>query len=314
MNKALFPFAGALLSLAHAAWAQTPIPPVTANTTPPVMFPFVLPWDDAAPGTITDVSFLNAKPAGVNGGIIAKNGHFVESKTGKRIRFIGTNFAAKDAFPSHADAEKVAARIAKLGINLVRLHHMDNDGWGTGTSIWDTTVSDRQHIDPAQLDKLDYLVAQFKKNGVYANINLHVSRQFSEADGFPPSVNQITFGFDKRVDEFDRRMILLQKNYAHDLLTHVNPYTGLSYAQDPAVAVVEINNENSLVGDGWAGTYGTDLDTLPEPFRGELVGFWNAWLTKKYGTDAKVQAAWTAGLTPDGPDMLTVASETRLVF
>ena len=306
MNKALLPLAGALLSLAGIAWAQAPIAP--PKTAPSAMFPFVLPWDDAAPGTVTDVSFLNAKPAGVNGYIVPKKGHFVESKTGKRVRFLGTNFAAKCAFPSHADAVKVAARIAKLGINLVRLHHMDNDGWGTGTSIWDTSVKDRQHIDPAQLDKLDFLVAQFKKNGVYSNINLHVSRQFSEADGFPASVNAIPFSFDKRVDEFDRRMIQLQKNYARDLLTHVNPYTHLSYATDPVVAVVEINNENSLVGDGWAGTYGNDLDTLPEPFRGELVGFWNAWLTKKYGTDAKVQAAWTAGLTAPRPGLLTQTS------
>jgi hypothetical protein len=295
--------AGLLLTLTGLASAQTP----TAASNPP-MFPFVLPWDDASPGTITDVSFLNAKPAGKNGYIMPKNGHFVEGKTGKRIRFIGTNFAAKDAFPSHADAAKVAARIAKLGINLVRLHHMDNDGWGPGATIWDTRFKDRQHIDPAQLDKLDYLVFQFKKNGIYSNLNLHVSRLFTDADGFPESVNKITFGFDKRVDEFDRRMIQLQKNYAHDLLTHVNPYTHLSYAQDPAIAVVEINNENSLVGDGWAGTYGTDLDTLPEPFRGELVGFWNTWLLKKYGTDAKLQAAWTAGLTPTGPGLLANTS------
>ena len=306
MNNALFPLAGALLSLAGAAWAQTPAAPPVAPA--PAMFPFVLPWDDAAPGTITDVSFLNAEPAGVNGYITPKNGHFVESRTGRRIRFLGTNFAANSAFPSHADAEKVAARIAKLGINLVRLHHMDNDGWGTGTSLWDTSVKDRQRIDPAQLDKLDFLVAQLKKRGVYSNINLHVSRQFTPADGFPASVSDIPFSFDKRVDEFDRRMIKLQKDYARALLTHVNPYTHLSYAQDPAVAVVEINNENSLVGDGWAGTYGTDLDTLPEPFQGELVGFWNGWLTKKYDTDAKAQAAWTAGLTPTGPGLLTQAS------
>ena len=295
--------AGLLLTSTGMASAQTP---PTASSPP--MFPFFLPWDDASPGTITDVSFLNSKPAGKNGYIMPKHGHFIEGKTGQRIRFIGTNFAAKDAFPSHADAVKVAARIAKLGINLVRLHHMDNDGWGPGATIWDTRFKDRQHIDPAQLDKLDYLVFQFKKNGVYSNLNLHVSRQFSEADAFPESVNKITFGFDKRVDEFDRRMIALQKNYAHDLMTHVNPYTHLSYAQDPAVAVVEINNENSLVGDGWNGTYGTDLDTLPEPFRGELVGFWNDWLTKKYGSDAKVQAAWMAGLTPNGPGLLANTS------
>ena len=306
MNKALFPLAGVLLSLVGAAWAQTPAaPPAAPSATPPVMFPFVLPWDDATPDTITDVSFLNARPAGVNGPITPKNGHFVESKTGKRVRFLGTNFAARSAFPSHADAEKVAARIAKLGINLVRLHHMDNSDWGQNASIWDYSYKDRQHLSVVQLDKLDYLVAQFKKNGVYSNINLHVSRHFSAADGFPASVSQIP-DFDKRVDEFDRRMIQLQKNYAHDLLTHINPYTHLAYAQDPAVAVVEINNENSLVSN-W-GPLGEGLDTLPEPFRGELVGFWNVWLTKKYGTDAKVQAAWTAGLTPSGPDMLTQSS------
>ena len=277
-------------------------------TTP---FPFVLPWDDASPGTLTDVSFLNAKPAGVHGFIVAKNGHFAEANTGKRMRFLGTNFAGKDAFPSHADAEKVAARIAKLGINLVRLHHMDNSDWGQDASIWDYGYKDRQHLSAVQLDKLDYFVAQLKKNGVYVNINLHVSRIFSVADGFPAGVSQIPTSFDKRVDEFDPRMIQLQKNYAHDLLTHINPYTHLSYTADPAVAVIEINNENSLVGDPWA-TLGAGLDTLPEPFRGELVGLWNAWLTKKYSTDTKLQAAWRADLTPNGPGLLSPGSAWSL--
>jgi len=303
MNKALFSLAALLLSLAGPALAQAPAAPPPAA--PPALFPFVLPWDDAAPGTATDVSFLNARPAGVNGYITARSGHFVEGKTGKRIRFLGTNFAAKSAFPSHDDAVQVAARIAKLGINLVRLHHMDNGGWGTGTTLWDARFKDHQHIDSAQLDRLDFLVAQLKKNGVYSNINLHVSRSFTEADGFPAGVSLIP-DFDKRVDEFDRRMISLQKDYARALLTHVNPYTHLSYAKDPAVAVVEINNENSLVSD-W-GPLGEGLGGLPEPFRGELVGFWNGWLTKKYRTDAGVQAAWTAGLTPTGPGLLTRTS------
>ncbi|MGI4790798.1 MAG: carbohydrate binding domain-containing protein, partial [Janthinobacterium lividum] len=310
MQKPYYPIFCVLLACAAPSYAQAPAADlVTAKS--PAMFPFVLPWDDATPGTATDVSFLNAKPAGIHGYIVAKQGHFIEKNTGQRIRFLGANFAGKDAFPSHADAEKVAARVAKLGINLVRLHHMDNVDWGQDASIWNYAYKDRQHISAVQLDKLDYLVAQFKKNGVYVNINLHVSRQFSEVDGFPPSVSQIPFSFDKRVDEFDRRMILLQKNYAHDLLTHVNPYTHLSYAADPAVAVVEINNENSLVGDPWA-TSGDGLDTLPEPFRGELVGFWNDWLLKKYGTDTKVQAAWTAGITPDGTYLLSPSSPWSL--
>ena len=48
-----------------------------------------------------------------------------------------------------------------------------------------TRYRDRRHISPAQLDKLDYLIAQLKKNGIYADINLHVSRQFTECRRLP---------------------------------------------------------------------------------------------------------------------------------
>ena len=47
--------------------------------------------------------------------------------------------------------------------------------------------------------------------------------------------------FDKGLDNFEPRMIALQKKYAHDLLTHVNPYVRLPYSQEPAVAFVEIS-------------------------------------------------------------------------
>lgn len=301
MKRTLPPMLAAALALAVPAGAQAPAPAAA-----PPLFPFVIPWDDASPGTATDVSFLNAKPAGVHGAIVVKNGHFVETNTGKRVRFLAVNLVAQGAFPTHADADKVAARLAKLGINLVRLHHMDNPGWGDHSNLWDAKFADRQHIDPEQLDRLDYLIAQLKKNGIYVNINLHVSRQFTPADGFPESVNAIP-NFDKRVDEFDPRMIVLQKNFARDLLMHVNPYTHLPYTSDPAVAVVEINNENSLVGDPWA-TLGAGLDTLPAPFRGELVGQWNTWLAKKYTTDAMLKAAWLVGVTPTGPGLLTDSS------
>ena len=271
------------------------------------MFPFVLPWDGGAHNSVTDVSWMNLGAAGSNGYIVCENGHFAEARTHRRIRFIGTNFAAKSAFPSHADAEKVAVRLARLGINIVRMHHMDNVDWGQDNSIWDYAFKDRQHISATQLDKLDYLIAQLKKNGIYTNLNLHVSRQFSAADGFPPEVSQIKFGFDKRVDEFDPRMRTLQKNYARDLLTHVNPYTGLAYTADPAIAVVEINNENSLVGDPWA-EYGGDLSDLPLPFKSELAAQWNAWLIATYRSGTVLRQEWTRGITPPGKPLLSAAN------
>lgn len=284
-----------LLLAARCAFAQS-------------QFPFVIPWDDST-HTDVDVSSLNSTPAGANGFIVVKNGHFAQSKTGRRIRFLGVDFTFGADFPNHADAAKVAARLAKYGINLVRLHHMDND-WGetSGQSIWDPAYKDHQHIDPGQLDKLDYLIYQLKQHGIYVNINLHVSRQFTPEDGFPDSVNNLPEDFDKRVDEFDPRMIMLQKEYARDLLTHVNPYTHTAYVDEPAVLNVEINNENSLVGDPWA-NLGADLSYLPQPFAGELQSRWNSWLAAKYHTTAELNKAWLAGTTPPGPNLVTSAAD-----
>jgi mannan endo-1,4-beta-mannosidase len=48
----------------------------------------------------------------------------------------------------------------------------------------------------------------------------------------------------------NRTIITMFKNYIHTLLTHVNPYTGLTYAQDPTIIAYETGNE--LNGIIWA--------------------------------------------------------------
>lgn len=268
-------------------------------------YPFVMPWDDRLAGTATDVSGLNAKPAGRNGRIVARNGHFIENTSGRRIRLFGTNVGGSAAFPSRADADKIAARMAKLGINIVRFHHLNN-GWDLdGGTIWQRG---RTHIemDPAQLDKLDYFVAALKKQGIYSNINLQTSREYLPELGLPETARQLK-NFGKKVDKFYARMIELQEEYAKDLLDRVNPYTRLKYNADPAVMVVEINNENSLV--GWPGeSPGAGLDSLPEPFRGELVRQWNDWLRRRYTDTARLRTAWPSVSTLTGPELITAAN------
>ncbi len=267
-------------------------------------FPFVIPYDDAKKGTATDVgSVLSPTAAGANGRIVVRDGHFVEEKSGKRIKFWAANVTAVDAFPEKADAEALAARLAKYGVNLVRLHHMDNP-WGVdgGQSLWAPGSKDRQTYNKDNLDKLDYLIACLKKHGIYINMNLKVSRQFLPGDGFPESVNDIP-DFDKRVDKYEPRMIALQKDHARKFLTRKNPYTGMTLIEDPVMAIVEINNENSLV--NFSGSpMGAGLEAMPEPFKGQLVSLWNNWLTAKYGTTAKLRAGWSAGVLPGKPGIL----------
>lgn len=258
------------------------------------MFPFPVQTLNANRDA-TDMSWMNERPAGKNGFVRVKGGHFVDG-AGKRLRFLGVNLCFAAAFPEHADADKLAARLAKLGVNCVRLHHMDNTYPPSG--IWDKAYPDKQHIDAGQLDKLDYLIAALKRHGIYVDINLHVSRQFSEADGFADTAGLTKY--DKGVDNFEPRMIELQRNYARDLLTHLNPYTKTRYVDEPAVAIIEVNNENSLVGFCLDGT----IFTIPDRYLAELRRQWNEWLKARYRTTAALRKAWEAGSEPIGDNIL----------
>lgn len=243
------------------------------------LFPFVLPWDDASTN-IVNVSDWLLKPAGRDGYIVARDGHFYAGT--RRVRFFGVNFVAPAAFPQHADADKIAARLAKIGINCVRFHHMDAEGWSP-------LLKDGQ-LDPAALDRLDYLIAQLKRHGIYSDINLLVLRNYRL--GKLDVKDQHVLGF------FDPAMLELQKDYARQLLTHTNAYTKLPYTHDPAVAIVEINNENGLIHAALAGR----LEHLPTD---KLHAQWNEWLKRRYATTEKLRAAWKSVDEPLGNELLT---------
>jgi hypothetical protein len=256
-------------------------------------FEFVI--SEPAEGSIVDVSGYNPEPAGASGFVRIEDGHFVDGR-GERIRFLGTNLTFDAAFPDKERAPEIARRMARLGINIVRFHHMDNQYAPRG--IWDPNFEDRLHIDAAQLDRLDWIIYQLKLNGIYTNLNLHVSRKFSEAEGFENA--KLLPKYDKGVDNFEPRMIELQKQYARELLTHVNPYTGTAYVAEPCVVMVELNNENSAL------RYAMErrLDGLPEPYAGQLRDLWHEWLRDKYQTTDALAAAWDEGSEPLGDEML----------
>ena len=88
------------------------------------------------------------------------------------MRFFGTNVAYDSAFPLKEDSPKIAKRMAQLGINVLRFHHMDNK------DIWENNA--KSILSQAKLDRLHYFLYCLKNNGIYANINLHVSRNYPE--------------------------------------------------------------------------------------------------------------------------------------
>ncbi|MBK8501834.1 MAG: carbohydrate binding domain-containing protein [Saprospiraceae bacterium] len=250
-------------------------------------FNFFLPPDDS-----TTQLFLPDFPSGEIKDFISidQEGHFTTN--GKPIRFWGVNLTAASCFPLKEKSPFIASRMRKMGINLVRFHHMDN-GWSSNEgTIFVRGSGNTRTLDPVALDRLFFLLSEMKKNAVYANINLHVSRTFLEGDGVENADSIWEFG--KGVTYFEPHLISLQKEFAQNLLSAENPYTGLALFEDPVIATVEITNENTLYGM-WKGD---QLKTYPEGgilmkrHANLLDTLWQDFLLKKYGSDAALKQAW----------------------
>jgi len=264
------------------------------------LFPFVLPWDDDSP-SVTNISNWLHKPAGKFGHIrVGADGHLYAGT--QLVRFFGVNLCFGACFPRKEDAEKVARRMAKFGVNVVRFHHMDSRQSPDG--IRSATQEHTRDLDAEALNRLDNLIAQLKQNGIYVNLNLLVSRPFNAADGLPAEIEKLGWKERHMVGFFYEPMIELQKEYARKLLTHRNPYTGLTYAEDPAVAFVEINNENGLI-QAWLGG---KIDQMPSVFQQELQRKWNGWLQARYATTEKLRQAWRVREEPIGEELLRNAA------
>lgn len=256
------------------------------------LFPFVISYD--APDNAVSMAHLLDAPAGKHGFIRAEGGHFVNDKG--RVRLNATNLTGPANFPTHEQADQAAARLARFGINCVRLHYFDarygnfmtreeTGIFGNATNLPKAFGADPAvpiPFDPDKVDRQDYLIAALKKRGIYVNINLHVAR------------------FPKGVSFFSPRVIASEKEYAKRLLTRVNPYTGLTYTDDSCVAVMEINNENALCNNYFGGA----IDHLTGAYAGELRGQWNAWLSKKYANTEALKLAWNWVPTPLGDEQI----------
>ncbi|HEY5481479.1 MAG TPA: carbohydrate binding domain-containing protein [Verrucomicrobiae bacterium] len=260
-------------------------------------FPFVVPGDDAT-ASATDFSGLSPKAAGADGFVHIQDDHFFAGSS--RLKIWGVNLCFGANFPTHEDAEKVAAHLAKLGINGVRMHHHDTAAAPRG--VWGPVTDGRRTLDPVMLERQDYLLDQLHRHGIYANLNLHVGRTFTAAEGFATKDLPASVQYSKYLIYFEPRMRELLKEFCRDYLTHTNKHRGLSRASDPGIAVIELSNENSF------STLGPDIAaSLPEPYRGEFKQQWNRWLIRRYPSTDALKKAWGTSLEPLGPSLVEPA-------
>lgn len=173
---------------------------------------------------------LQDAPAGKYGKVIAVGGHFeFEGKPGVEQRFYGVNLCQTANYPSHEQTKELLDRLVRLGYNSIRIHHHDN--------YWS---------DESNQERLDYLLSEAIKRGLYITTDLYVSRRVKWSD----------VGYDKEGYMVnDDYKILVGCNevafkdwcaFTESFLCHVNKYNGKAYKDEPALAFISLINEGKL--------------------------------------------------------------------
>jgi hypothetical protein len=211
------------------------------------------------PGSPMDFSHIASpkadRPAGKYGyAKISKDGKIVfEKAPNKRLRINGVNLCETAIYTSKSEMEKLAVYFAQQGINSVRFHHHDN-------SLVDPKSPNSTTINMANLDKLEYFIAKLKEQGIYITFDIYTSRRLKAGDNlevFKRYPGYLSTGHTgaKNAFIFCDDAFENWKTFARNWLTHKNPYTGMTLAEDPAVVFVNLSNEDTI-GNSWNYTPG----------------------------------------------------------
>jgi len=244
------------------------------------------PEDNFSASVIDAGDWLDA-PAGNHGFVQMKDSDFI-FEDGTPVKFWGVNICSRLPYSENKKVDSWVKYLAKYGINAVRFHKFTSSALKGNTST---------QLDPDMLKKMDYFCAQLRNKGIYYG--------WSPIYGHKPKPgdrDRIKYYDEIASIELPWRHLNYATtgivNYAKDLqdlnielitnmLNHRNPFTGLRYADDPALNFVELQNEDNIF---W-GALEESLKHTPQ-YRALLCQLFSDWLKKKYGSQEKLVAAW----------------------
>jgi hypothetical protein len=270
-----------------AAWAQE-------------YYPFSIQQDDIT--GVVDFGFLN-RPLTPADAVFVRAGKFhrvgpdlrPNTEDDTPLRLFGVNLAFSANFPAEADAKRIAQRLRRLGVNLVRLHHLDTQPdqiVSAAASL--LTTGPYPTLNPHSVDRLRGFLQALAEEGIYINLNLKVGYEFRPSiDGVPvhsPAMPTQS----KPLHIFHPRMVALQQEFVRKV------FDALPLRDNPALAMVEINNESSLLWEWQV----TNLDTrITGEYLAELTEQWNGFLRTRHETTDHLRRAWTPSVV-DGAQLL----------
>lgn len=240
---------------------------------PAVENPGWLPFDpptDPFGESAMDLRFLNEKVAGEHGFIAAKDGHFAPADGGRALRFWAVNGPPHDL--TGEALRQCARRLAKYGVNLVRVHGgmFDKNG----------------EVEMAKVRHAIEIVEAMKQEGIYTHFSIYFPLWFN-----PRADLAWLEGYDGNKHpfaalEFNPRFQEKYRAWWRALLTTPSPATGKPLTEEPAVFGVEMQNEDSFF--FWT----FSEQNLPDPQLRILEKSFGDWLAVKYGSIAAAFAKW----------------------
>ena len=237
--------------------------------------------------TETDMSNWLDKPAGKHGRVLMKGDKLV-FETGDTVKFWGTNICGDMPFMPNEEAVRWSHFLARFGFNAVRFHKFT---WDATDGIHSTVITTERWKN------FDFLCNKLRNTGIYYGWSHIYGHKILPGDSsrilayhelaatkFPWShLNATTSSLVNFADDLQDINIELTVN----MLNHVNPHTGLRYADDPALNFIEFQNEDNIF---WAAIEET-LKQTPT-YRKLLCTKFSNWLKVKYGTDENLKKAW----------------------
>ncbi len=230
----------------------------------PGRFSFEPPPDDFSTDALLDLRSLNEPIAGEKG-YVTRDGDRLRLASGEEVRFFAVNVSAGNAGQSRESVDYLARKLAKIGVNMVRYH----------SALFD---DDLETVSPQKLDDLQYLVEAMKKQGIYTHLSFYFPlwvkvKPADRIEGFDTIQNKNPFA----LIYFDERLQSLHRGWMKQALTAPNPHGKTPLASEPALAIVELVNEDSLFFHTFAkqNVPAVHWKRLEQKFGGEILPAWD---------------------------------------
>lgn len=231
-----------------------------------------------------DMRGLNEEYAGANGYVRREGDQFVLGN-GEPVRFWMTQAGSLPSMKKPM-IDLHARRLAKSGVNMVRLFFMD---------MFRTWRLQDEEKFKEQLDQVHYVVAALKREGIYTYFghlfwDTHIQALTdNDLPGLRKGEGALgSLFFSEPIQE--RYLAFIR-----DLMTPKNPYTKVSLGEDPAVAVIEVMNESNLL--FWT----FNRDRIPGSTLEIIEKEFGKWAAEKYGSIEKAIEHWGQDEPGDDP-------------